>query len=76
MTNEGGYTNCKLCTLLKVVENICHPCIKYFKYTAAGTERDMMINIGKVVGGKTVEQVHKSETYGIHFDEVTNIFVM
>jgi hypothetical protein len=36
----------------------------------------MMINIGKVVGGKTVEQVHKSETYGIHFDEVTNIFVM
>ena len=56
--------------------NIGHPCIKYFKYTAEGKERDMMINIGKVVGGKTVEQVYKSETYGIHFDEVTNIFVM
>jgi len=74
MMNEE-VPNCTLSSLLKVVENMGHPYIKHFKYTAAGTERDMMINIGHVVGGKTVEQVHKSETYGFHVDEVTNIFV-
>jgi hypothetical protein len=52
-----------------------HPYITHFKYTAAGTERDMMMNVGEVVSGKTVEQVLKSQTYGILFDEVTDISV-
>lgn len=67
--------NCKLSSLLKVVEKMGHPYITHFKYTAAGTERDMMMNVGEVVSGKTVEQVLKSQTYGILFDEVTDISV-
>lgn len=52
-----------------------HPYIKHFKYTAAGTERDMMRNVGEVVSSKTVKHVLKSQTYGILVDEVTDISV-
>jgi hypothetical protein len=29
-----------------LVEKMGHPAIKHFKYTGAGTEREMMLNIG------------------------------